>query len=135
MIITHQRITIIRTRRPAEKDINKELMWFGDSLGLFNLRDKDKSCFRIFITLLKAAKQDKALSSDEIAAQLNLSRGTVVHHLNKLMEQGIIVHAENGYILRVSNLKVLIDEIEKDVERGLGDLKEIASDIDKRLGL
>ncbi len=51
-----QRITIINIRKPAERSINQELQWLGTSLGLFNLRDKNKSCFRIFIDLLKAAK-------------------------------------------------------------------------------
>ena len=38
-------------------------------------------------------------------------------------------------MLRVENLKVLIEEIEKDMKRGLEDLKEIASEVDERLGL
>jgi predicted transcriptional regulator len=136
MIITRsQRITIIRTTKPIKKDINQQLQWFGDSLGLFNLRDKDKSRFRIFIELLKAAKTRQPLTSDEIAEKLNLSRGTVIHHVNSLMEAGIVVHQEGRYMLRVENLKVLIEEIEKDAERALDDLKEIANDIDKRLGL
>src|SRR3990167_11073730 len=80
------KITIISLRRPLEKTINQELQWFGNSLGLFNLRDKDKSCFRVFIELLKAAKANMPLTSDELAYRLNLSRGTVIHHINKLME-------------------------------------------------
>ena len=53
MAIIRQRITIINVRKPALRTINDELQWLGSSLGLFNLRDKDKSCFRIFIELLK----------------------------------------------------------------------------------
>ena len=56
MALIQQRITIIRMRRPETPSLNEELQWFGSSLGLFNLRDKDKSCFRIFIELLKATK-------------------------------------------------------------------------------
>ena len=48
------KITIIRIRKPAQSNINKELQWLGSSLGLFGLRDKDKSCFRIFIELIKS---------------------------------------------------------------------------------
>ena len=134
MRIMHQRITIIRSRKPA-RTLNDELQWFGNSLGLFNLRDKDKSCFRIFIELLKTAKIGKPLSSDEIAIKLNLSRGTVIHHLNKLMESGIVVHHTNKYLLRVNNLEVLIDEIQKDAERTLDDLRRVAKEIDQFLGL
>ncbi|MBS3097730.1 winged helix-turn-helix transcriptional regulator [Candidatus Woesearchaeota archaeon] len=133
--IYHQRITLVRTRKPAEKNINQELQWFGNSLGLFNLRDKDKSCFRVFIELLKAAKANMPLTSDELAYRLNLSRGTVIHHINKLMDAGIVIYDGKRYMLRVDNLKDLVDEVEKDIERTCLDLKEIAQEIDKRLGL
>ncbi len=134
MRITHQKITIISTRKPA-RNLNNELQWFGTSLGLFNLRDKDKSCFRVFIELLKAAKHDKPLTSDEIAYKLGLSRGTVIHHINKLIESGIVIHQNNRYMLRVNNLEVLVDEIKKDAERAFDDLKRVAKEIDHFLGL
>ena len=122
-------------RKPIQKNINQELQWLGSSLGLFNLRDKDKSCFRVFIELVKNAKLGKPLSSDEIAYSLGLSRGTVVHHLNKLLDSGIVVEAERGYILRVSNLRDLINEVEKDLERTLNELRDMAEEIDSSLGL
>ena len=133
MRFVSQRITIINIRKPAERNINQELQWIGTSLGLFNLRDKDKSLFRIFLELLKAAKVRKPLTSDEIAERLDLSRGTVVHHLNKLMEAGLVIHEANTYILRVNNLSELIEEIEKDIKRTLEDLRDIAKSIDSRL--
>ena len=136
MIFHHfQKITIIKSRVPVHKDLNEELQFFGNSLGLFSLRDKDKSCFRIFIELLKATKKNNPLTSDEIADKLKLSRGTVVHHINRLMESGIVVNQKNRYMLRVDNLEILIEELEKDIKRNLEDLRSIAGDIDKRLGL
>ncbi len=130
-----QRITIINIRKPPHKNINQELQWLGSSLGLFNLRDKDKSCFRIFIELVKTAKQNIPLTSDELAYRLSLSRGTVVHHLHKLLDSGIVIPAKNGYILRVDNLQELIDEVEKDMKRTVQDLKKMAQEIDEGLGL
>jgi len=134
MRVAHQKITIINVRKPA-RNLNNELQWFGNSLGLFNLRDKDKSCFRVFIELLKAAKRDKPHTSDELAVKLGLSRGTVIHHINKLIESGIVVHQNNRYMLRVNNLEVLVDEIKRDAERTFDDLKKVAKEIDHLLGL
>ncbi|MBT5021625.1 winged helix-turn-helix transcriptional regulator [Candidatus Woesearchaeota archaeon] len=135
MQIQHQKFTIIRVRKPVKKDINNELQWLGNSLGLFNLRDKDKSCFRIFIELLKATRQNTPLSSDEIAYKLNLSRGTIIHHINKLDEAGIVVSQKNKYYLRVNNLENLINELEKDILRALDDLKNVAKEIDGKMGI
>jgi predicted transcriptional regulator len=129
-----QKVTIIRMRKPLKKDINEELQWLGSSLGLFGLRDKDKSCFRIFIELIKTTRQRKGLTSDELAYRLNLTRGTVIHHMKKLQISGIVVVSENKYILRVDNLNSLMDELRRDVDRTYDDLKEIAQDIDRKLG-
>ena len=135
MVYIRQRITIVNIRKPGEHNLNQELQWFGSSLGLFNLRDKDKSTFRVFIELLKSAKAKQTLTSDDLASKLSLSRGTIIHHINKLMESGLVIHEGKMYNLRVENLKSLIDEIEKDVKRACEDLKEIAKEIDNRLGL
>mgnify|MGYP001560586957 CR=1 FL=1 len=135
MIFIRQRITIVNIRKPAKHNVNQELQWIGSSLGLFNIRDKDKSCFRVFIELLKSAKAKQTVTSDELASRLSLSRGTVIHHINKLMESGLVIHEGNRYTLRMENLKSLIEEVEKDIKRACEDLKEIAKGIDERLGL
>ena len=135
MVYIRQRITIINIRKPAEHNVNQELQWFGSSLGLFNLRDRDKSTFRLFIELLKSAKERETLTSDELGTRLSLSRGTIIHHINKLMESGLVIHEGNRYTLRVENLQTLINEVEKDIKRACDDLKEIAKEIDKKLGL
>jgi len=135
MIHEFRRITIVKIRKPLQKNMNRDLQWFSESLGLFTERDKEKSCFRIFIELIKAARKKQTLSSDEIAFNSNLSRGTVVHHLNRLMESGLIVSHDNRYILRVDNLEELIEEIKKDVLKTLDDLKRIAEDLDDEVGL
>ncbi|MBT7903793.1 winged helix-turn-helix transcriptional regulator [Candidatus Woesearchaeota archaeon] len=137
MHVLNQKITIINIRKPSmpKRTINDELQWFGNSLGLFNLRDKNKSCFRIFIELLKSTKKNISLSSDELAYKLNLTRGTVIHHINKLEEAGIVVSQKNRYFLRVENLEMLINELEKDVQRTISDLRSVAKEIDGKIGL
>lgn len=131
-----QQIVVAKVRKNfAKDDVNEELKWLGNSLGLFGLRDKDSSCFRIFITLLKRARKNKAISSDEIAEGLKLSRGTVVHHLNRMMNSGIVLRERGGYILKESNLKGVIKDVRQDIDAIFEQLKEVAKDIDESLGL
>ena len=134
-MIREQRITIIRITRPIRQNVNDELKWLGHSLGLFSERDKDSSLYRLFVELIKSCKSSRPMTSDELARRLDLTRGTVVHHLNKLLESGIVVGERNKYALRVANLEVLIDELRKDVRRAMDDLKEIARQIDEELKL
>jgi predicted transcriptional regulator len=130
-----RRITIIQATMPGRADVNEQLQWLGGSLGLFNTRDKDKSCFRIFITLLKSAKEKKELSSDELAALTGLTRGTIVHHLNRLMAAGLVEAYKSKYALRVDTLEALIAKIDEDLDETMRSLREIAAELDSRLGL
>ena len=134
-MIREQRITIIRITRPIRQNVNDELKWLGHSLGLFSERDKDSSLYRLFVELIKSSKSSRPMTSDELAMRLDLTRGTVVHHLNKLLESGIVIEDRNRYALRVANLEVLIDELRKDVRRAMDNLKEIARQIDEELKL
>ena len=135
MIIRSNKVTIKRIRKPKNQDINQNLQWFFKSLGLFGSRDKNKSCFRMTIVLLKSLKSNEGLTSDEISQRVNLSRGTVVHHLHNLMGSGLVVKDRNRYMLKVDNLSELVDDIEHNLLRTMSHLREVAEEIDNRLEL
>lgn len=136
MRYTYRKITVIRfNQAPEEKNVDLELQWLGSSLGLFNLRDKDKSCYRLFVVLIKSTRKNKGLSSDELAEQLELSRGTIVFHLNKLLSAGIVVEKENRYFLREQTLLKLIKNLQQDTIETYKSLSKIADELDKKIGL
>lgn len=129
------KITIIKTKKPSNDNLNEELQYLGESLGLFSERDKDKSCFRIFIVLVKSLKTGIKLTSDDIASQTNLSRGTVIHHLNRLMESGMVINQKNKYMLAVDNMEELVELAKNNIIKTFDNLKTIAKNIDKKLEL
>lgn len=130
-----RRITIIKVRQSHEPDVNEQLQAIGASLGLFSLRDKDRSCFRIFITLIHSMRQAAVLSSDEIAHLTGLTRGTVVHHLNKLMAGGIVEMDRGRYVLTFNSIEELINRVETNVQKTLEGLRATAQDVDDKLKL
>ena len=79
------------------------------------------------------AKADPPLSSDELAEKLNLSRGTIIFHINKLTSTGIVKTENRRYMLRVDNLKDLIEELESDITETVDNLKNVARKIDERI--
>ncbi len=130
-----RRVTIVKVDKPSKITINEEIQWFSTSLGLFGDRDKEKSRFRIFLELLKSTKIGKGLSTDQISEKTNLTRATVIHHLNFLIEQGIVICNDNRYYLRDKNLENLVVNINKDIKDIFDELTKIAESIDKELGL
>jgi predicted transcriptional regulator len=135
MITRFTKVTIIREAKPVSSTINSDLQWFCSTLGMFNLRDKEKSCYRLFVELLKAAKKEKMMSSDDLAERLGLTRATVIHHLNSLISAGLVVAKDGKYYLRVGNLKELVDLVESDIIKVFSDLKNMAAKLDDELEL
>ena len=128
------KITIVN-KQSTPDNVNDLLLAFGNSLGLFSLRDKDKSCYRIFIVLVKALKVGIELTSDELALQTGLTRGTVVHHLNHLMATGIVTNFRNKYFIPVKNLHELVEQMRASVNESFDNIGVLAKKIDADLEL
>ena len=134
MITRFTKIVIQKVKVPKE-DLNAELMWLSKSLGLLSERDKEYSCFRMFIEIIKASKRGEGLSSDELAYRLNLTRGTVIHHLTKLIGAGLVRVEDNKYSLREKNLELTLKKMKNDFVSAFEQVEELGKEIDKKLGL
>lgn len=124
-------ITIKKIKKPKHSDLNQDIQIISQSFGLFTKRDKEKSCFRVFVEILK----NKGLTAEEITLNTNLTRGTVIHHLNFLIKAGLITKKGHKYSLRGGNLERLVDEISKDIKIAFEDIDDIAKNIDSELTL
>ena len=123
-------IRILHLKTSSNQPLNDDIQLFSNCLGMFNKRDKEKSCFRIFIHLLK---EKESLSSEQLAQKSNLSRATVIHHISKLIDSGFVTKKEKYYTLKFGSLEDLTKEIEKDVSATFQKLKQISRRIDQEL--
>ena len=115
--------------------MNKEIQWFCTSLGLIGNRDKNLSQFRIFVALIKAQQAGNELSSDMLARETELTRATVIHHLQKLESAGLIQEEHERYSLAVQNMQMLVQHLRVEMETSLKELEDVSKRIDERLGL
>lgn len=126
---------ILLDKEIQDSDLNTILQGFSETLGLFfSERDREKSCFRIFVEIIKAEKERDRLSSDEIANRANLSRATVIHHIMKLENTGLISSKRNRYFLAESSFESIIDVMEKDIYKIVNRLRKTARKLDKEIG-
>ena len=130
-----KQFVLLQLKEPTEKQVDGDIEWVCNSLGFITSRDQDKTAFRILKALVKAAKQGKGLSSEELAKVVEPTIGSVIYHLKKLMKAGIVVKLDSKYELRMNSLLTTIDEIEKEISTTLGNIKKIAEDIDNKVGL
>jgi biotin operon repressor len=131
------KITIYRSPEPLREthDVNKDLQYLCAALGLVGNRDKNHSQFRIFVALVKARQGDRLLSSDNLALETDLTRATVIHHLQKLEAAGIVAEEHERYRLTVQNMEALVRHLRAEMEASLKELEAVSRRIDARLGL
>jgi len=130
-----RQISIKKVRSPAPGSLDDDINYLCRSLGYFSQRDRQETAGKIFRVLVReACEPDDCLSSDEIAEKLNLSRGTIVHHLNSFISSGIVIKEHNRYRLRSASLQKSIEEIRYDIDRIMQQMIKIAMQIDEKLG-
>lgn len=119
-----------RRQKPAQEPKLDSLMEeFAQCIGLQGPRDKDLSKFRIFKVLIKEKEQ----SSEDLSQKLNLSRATVLHHIETLMKRGIIVRERRSFRLSSTSLFDVTNEMERQMDEFFEELKDLAKRIDEEL--
>ena len=127
--------TIKKLREPTEKELDKDIRWVCGSLGFITSRDQGDTAFKILKALVKSAKEGRGMTSDELTQIVQPTIGSVIYHLKKLMKAGLVVKLDSKYELRMKSLLTTIDEIKKDVDIILDEIKKVAKDIDDNIGL
>mgnify|MGYP001572605689 FL=1 len=125
---------IISIEPIPETNTNEQLHWISQALGLFNERDKEKSCHRIFVELIKAKKSNDSLSSQDLADKAHLSRATVLHHLDKLIESNIVAEKNHEFELVDSDISSIILRLKKEMNDFMEEMEKISKKLDEELG-
>lgn len=135
MLRSLKQFVVRKLREPTEKQLDKDIEWVCNSFGFITPRDQDKTAFKILKALIKAAKKNTGLTSEELTELVEPTIGSVIYHLKKLMKAGLVVKLDSTYELRMSSLLTTIEEIEKEISLTLEDIKKVAEDIDNKVGL
>jgi predicted transcriptional regulator len=129
-----RKISLKDLRPPTEKG-DEDIEWICESLNLFTKKDTDKSAYKIFRTLLKSSLEGEPKTSAEIADEMDLARGTVLFHMRKFFNSGLVRRAPGRrYVLRESCLEDTIEDMMHDTEKMFERMKRIAAEIDKEFG-
>ena len=129
------KIVVRRVEKPFSDNLGGELEWICRSFGFFEPIDKSKTASSVFRELVMAAEKEKPLSSSQIAIRVNMSRGSVINHLNNLMRSGLVVRSGRIYLPRSRSMFRTIEEIEEDLERIFARMKKTAREIDEEFGI
>lgn len=130
-----RKIAIRDLRLPAKSGEGNDIEWLCRSLNLFTKNDTEKSAYKVFRILIRSSIEGKPKTSTEIAEELDLARGTVLFHMKKFYNSGLVERAPGRrYALREPSLEETIGDMMRDTERIFERMRKIASDIDRELG-
>ncbi len=129
------KIVIKRVERPYSDALDEEFNWLCQTLGFFEPIDKDKTASNVFREIVKDTEKGRAVSSSELSGRLEMSRGSIINHLNNLLRSGLIVREGRLYRARGRSVFRTVEEIEEDILRVFERMKKISREIDEGLSL
>jgi len=132
---TKRKILLQEINPPAKADEDRDIEWLCRSLSLFTKKDTDMSAYKVFKILVQSSIEGEPKTSTEIAEELRLARGTVLFHMKKFFNSGLVSRAPGRkYVLRESSLEETIEDMMRDSERIFERMRKIAAGIDKEFG-
>lgn len=125
------KIVIRDVELPDSKKPDAMIRWF---LAVFDLGDGNEANgieAQILGALVRASYKGEGISSSELKLNPDVARSTVIYHLNRLLELGIIVKRGRKYYLRATEMSKVMEEIEYDLEREMQRMVDIAKEFDR----
>jgi predicted transcriptional regulator len=121
------KIIIKSVERPREETPNALIKWFCDVFELDNAIEVE-----MLKKFIDAASKNRGISSSEFKFK-TAARSTVIYHLNRFIDAGLVVREGRKYVFRGPNMSSLIEEIEYDINREMQKMLDFANELDKQM--
>jgi Bacterial regulatory protein, arsR family. len=125
-------ITIRSVEKPDYNDPKALLKWFCTTFGLIESSEgKDSAEEQILVRFIYAARQNRNLSVSDLKISQKMPRSTLIYHLNRLVDAGIISKKGHTYKLRANDISRVVEEINYDVSREFMRILDTAKELDR----
>lgn len=128
-----EQIVIRFIEKPDLNDAESIIRWFCNVFGLSSVDAENPVEEQILKSFVEAAREGKGMSSSELELERKIARTTVIYHLNRFIDAGLVVKKGRKYYLRASEMERAIQEIGYDLEREMKRLLDTARQFDMML--
>ena len=125
-------LTVVRTRSSSRPE--DELEVFCRRLSIISHRDMDGTVTVVFRSMLQEGRT-RSVGSSELAGLTQLNRVTIIHHLQRLEQMGLVEHTERKYRLRVHDLGEAVVQMRGQMMRSFEEAESIAERLDKEMDI
>ena len=127
-------LTIVRVkpviRKAQKRDEQDGLERLCQSIQIVSRRDIDGTVTIVMRAMLEDA-HGGPVGSSELAAKAHLNRVTVIHHLRRLEQAGIVEHSDRKYRLCIDGFEEFVKQVRKETLRMFDETEELAAQIDR----
>ncbi|MGC8495892.1 MAG: hypothetical protein ACP5RM_01580 [Candidatus Micrarchaeia archaeon] len=120
------KIVIKSIERPREENPDAIIRWF---CKVFDLDSEIET--ELMKKFISAARRNKPITSSELSFS-SIARSTVIYHLNRFIDAGLVVRKGRKYMFRGSSLSSLIEEMEYDINREMQRMLDLAREFDSK---
>ncbi|MEM0200894.1 MAG: hypothetical protein QXD23_00635 [Candidatus Micrarchaeaceae archaeon] len=126
-----EKIVIKSVGRPEKEDIDHLSMWFCEVFDLGNKEDEIEP--NILKEIIIKSNLGKGVTSKELNKDLEIPRSTVIYHLNRFIDVGLIIRKGRQYYLRSDDLKSTIEDMQAEMFREFNRVIDFAQRMDNIL--
>ena len=113
----------------AQEEVEEELARLFRTMHLMSERDIDATMTRVFRAMMRMGREP--VGSTELSRQAGLNRITVIHHLKRLENAGVVEKRETKYVMRVQSIEEMMDEMRSDMEKQFEEMERMARELDR----
>ena len=123
---------VLQRRQP--QDIDSELAELCKMMRLMSERDTDGTLPQVLKIMMVEGK-GKPVGGSDLSRISGINRITIIHHLGRLEDAGLVRRQEGKYILKVQSAEDMLMEFRKEMERHFVEMDEMARQIDEQFDI
>jgi len=128
-----EKIIVKSIGRPRDADRDELIEWFCRVFGLAEGPDDMEP--KLLRAIVSASFAGNGITSKVLYKRLSAPRSTIIYHLNRLIETGVVVRKGRKYYLRSSDMQSTVEELQADIIREFEKLEEYAKKFDSLFGV
>ncbi|MCX6773303.1 MAG: helix-turn-helix domain-containing protein, partial [Candidatus Micrarchaeota archaeon] len=122
---------VIVLQKRIAPDMDVELASLCKMMRLMSERDTDGTLPQVLKIMMVEGK-GKPVGGSDLSRISGINRITIIHHLGRLEDAGLVRRSEGKYILKIQSAEDMLMEFRKEMERHFTQMDEMARQIDEQ---
>ncbi|MDE1846251.1 MAG: hypothetical protein KGH53_03160 [Candidatus Micrarchaeota archaeon] len=129
-MVAEEKIVVRQVQKPKKENVDTLVSWFLKSLDLSEENSLEPELLK---KIVAANFEGSGITSMELHVRLETPRTTVIYHLNRFINSGLVVRKGRKYFLRATDMESTFEEMQADMVREFGRMMEFAEKFDQMM--